>query len=210
MVQTAWTTEGVTAPVGEFLGIPYAQTPKRFEVAKLTAHNWTVRTRRPCDRNSAMVQAGRDERAMRAWEPLDDALRMGLGGGGAGKEVAERVVSPPRFARVQRPRTFRSLPPVCPQNSQNNFYKTQSEDCLFLNIFAPKEPLAHAQIKSATPALARAPELDAPARSTRTVSPHRLFARGVGCCSSGPEDPGQLGAGDGVPARWQIRFHFIL
>jgi hypothetical protein len=42
--QMAWTTEGVTAPVGQFLGIPFAQTPERYEVAKLTTHQWTVRT----------------------------------------------------------------------------------------------------------------------------------------------------------------------
>jgi len=49
-VQTAWTTEGVTAQVGEFFGIRYAQTPKRFEVAKLSESKWTVRTRCPCVR----------------------------------------------------------------------------------------------------------------------------------------------------------------
>jgi len=50
-----------------------------------------------------------------------------------------------------RPRSFRSVTPICPQQFDNVYYKTQSEDCLHLNLFAPKEPLAHAQSKTPGP-----------------------------------------------------------
>jgi hypothetical protein len=63
------------------------------------------------------------------------------------------------FARLQRPRSFRSIPPTCPQPRQS---RAQSEDCLTLSLWAPKEPLAHAQSKSATPPSTRAPASDGP------------------------------------------------